>query len=176
MDLAWGLRYCQQRFRIDPAGLSEQIPTSTCLENFMRSITRAILTAATLSVALVTVPSSAQANLLVNGSFEDFASTNPPLYSDRNIDSTPGWTQILAGVDLMHNLQTYSVIDASDGLQFLDLNKSVVRSNGGIYQTVAATSGTTYSLTLDSVAWYPTSRGGSLRYELYDPVSATFLL
>ena len=59
------------------------------------------------------------------------------------------------------------------GVQFLDMNQAGVL--GGIYQTVAAAVGTSYHLTLDSTAWATNLIGGTLGYELYDPMSSIVL-
>jgi hypothetical protein len=41
-------------------------------------------------------------NLLINGSFEVVDASAPP-FVVRSFSSTPGWAQILDGVDLTHN-------------------------------------------------------------------------
>ena len=46
------------------------------------------------------------------------------------------------------------LVDASDGVQFLDMNQAGVL--GGLFQVVAATVGNSYHLTLDTTAWATT--------------------
>ena len=114
---------------------------------------------------------SAQANLLINGSFEAVDASASPFFI-RSFASTPGWTQFNDGVDLIHNDYTQPppvLLDASDGVQFLDMNQ--LGALGGLFQVVAATPGLRYTLTLDATAWATNSLGGTLGYELYDPVS-----
>lgn len=69
---------------------------------------------------------TAHANLLVNGSFEAVSAQASPFYL-RSFASTPGWTQYANGVDLIHNNYTQGpavLVDASDGVQFLDMNQA----------------------------------------------------
>lgn len=129
-------------------------------------------TALTLALALV---GSAHANLLTNPSFEAVDASASPYYI-RSFASTPGWAQFGDGVDLIHNNYTQGppvLVDASDGVQFLDMNQA--RLLGGIRQEVAVTAGTTYQLSLDTTAWATNARGGTLGYELYDPASGNVL-
>lgn len=139
---------------------------------------------ASLSVALfATLASVAHAapNLLVNGSFEDRVITIDDTcqgspWCVRSSASTPGWTQEADGVDLLHNNYSQGpavLVDASDGVNFLDLNQA--GSLGGLSQTVAASVGQQFHLSLDSTAWATNSRGGSIRYELFDPTSSSVL-
>lgn len=115
---------------------------------------------------------SARADFLINGSFESVdASTFP--YFIRSNTSTPGWTQFGDGVDLIHNLFSSTLLPASDGSQFLDMNQS--GSLGGILQVVSANVGVTYRLELDTAAWATNSIGGTIGYQLYDPASSTIL-
>lgn len=135
----------------------------------LQCLYRTALSVVILSVGFVSMVSSAQANLLVNGSFEAVDASASPYYI-RNFASTPGWTQYGDGVDLIHN--TYAqhpavLVTASDGVQYLDMNQAGLL--GGIYQAVAATAGVTYRLSLDGAAWATNSVGGTLGYELYDP-------
>jgi hypothetical protein len=114
-------------------------------------------------------------NLLINGSFEVVDASAPPFFI-RSSSSTPGWTQILDGVDLTHNDYTQGpavLLDASDGVQFLDLNQ--VGSLGGLEQVVVATVGLTYRLDLDTAAWAQNAIGGTIGYELFDPRTAAVL-
>jgi len=114
-------------------------------------------------------------NLLENGSFEAVDASAAP-FTIRSSDSTPGWQQILDGVDLIHNDNTQGppvLVDASDGVQFLDMNQQ--GKLGGIQQIVDATSGSTYRLELDATAWAQNAIGGAITYELYDPASGTQL-
>lgn len=127
-------------------------------------------------------PAAAQ-NLLTNGSFETrvVTATDTCLgaaWCVRSSASTPGWTQFGDGVDLIHNNYTQSpgfdvLVDASNGVNFLDMNQQ--GSLGGIFQVVSATAGQLFHLSLDTTAWAINSRGGTLGYQLYDPVSGTIL-
>jgi hypothetical protein len=114
-------------------------------------------------------------NLLINGSFEVVDASAPP-FVIRSFSSTPGWTQILDGVDLTHNDYTQGppvLLDASDGVQFLDMNQ--LGNIGGIEQVVVATLGLSYRLDLDTAAWAQNAIGGTIGYELYDPHNAAVL-
>jgi PEP-CTERM motif/Protein of unknown function (DUF642) len=133
------------------------------------------------SALILSAPVSA-ANLLTNGSFEarivtaaDVTNPGGP-WSVRDFASTPGWTQILDGVDLIHNnyAQGPSVlVDASDGVNFIDMNQTGLI--GGLEQIVAAVTGQSYTLTLDTTAWATNAIGGTIGYELFDPTSAAIL-
>lgn len=128
---------------------------------------RTLLLTVTLGLAMIATPS--HANLLVNPSFEAVDASAAPFFI-RDFSSTPGWTQIFDGVDLIHNSYTQGptvLVDASDGVQFLDMNQA--NAIGGIQQVVAAITGTTYRLELDTTAWAQNSLGGTIGYELYDP-------
>jgi hypothetical protein len=132
-----------------------------------------------LSKAILTLIALAGAchagNLLTNGSFEAVDASASP-YFIRSFSSTPGWTQYGDGVDLVHNSYTQGpavLVDASDGVQFLDMNQAGLI--GGIYQIVNVDAGTAYHLSLDSAAWATNGIGGTLGYELYDPISTTVL-
>lgn len=124
------------------------------------------------AVAVAFIP----ANLLTNGSFEQVQVTGEPWFI-RSFSSLPGWTQIGDGVDLVHNNYEQPtlpvLVDASDGVQFLDMNQA--GALGGVEQTVTATAGTVYTLKLDATAWATNSRGGTLGYALYDPASGQTL-
>lgn len=114
---------------------------------------------------------TAQASLLINGSFEAVDASAPP-FEVRTPSNTPGWTHTGDGVDLYHNNYTQPpaiavLVDASHGVQFLDMNQAGLL--GGIEQVVAATSGDLYRLRLDSTAWAINSIGGTIRYELFNP-------
>ena len=108
-------------------------------------------------------------NLLTNGSFEAFDASAPPFMVTSG-NSTPGWKQLLDGVDVVHNSYTQGprvLVDASEGVQFLDLNQ---RGHvGGLEQVVNATVGATYKLEVDLVAWAENGIGGTVTYELFDP-------
>lgn len=120
-------------------------------------------------------PSTQSQNLLINGSFEAVDASSPP-FMITSSNSTPGWKQILDGVDLVHNNFTQGppvLLDASAGVQFLDMNQ---RGHfGGIEQVVNATVGATYKLQLDTAAWAQNAIGGTIGYELYDPSTGTSL-
>jgi hypothetical protein len=120
---------------------------------------------------------------LINGSFEarvvtaaDVTNPGGP-WSVRSFSSTPGWTQILDGVDLINNNYMQGnaavLVHASDGVNYLDMNQTGLL--GGLEQVVAATVGTSYQLTLDTCAWATNSIPGTFGYELYDPTSAAVL-
>jgi hypothetical protein len=133
---------------------------------------RIFMMAATMLGALA---APAHANLLTNGSFEAFQITGAPWFA-RSFSSTPGWTQYGDGVDLIHNNYTQGpavLVDASDGVQFLDMNQA--GAIGGLFQVVGATAGTTYNLSLDATAWATNARGGTIGYQLYDPTSNAVL-
>ena len=117
------------------------------------------------------------ANLLTNGSFESVDASAPPYFITSSL-STPGWTQYLDGVDLVHNSYTQPspldvLVAASDGVQFLDMNQA--NPIGGLFQEVSVETGASYHLSLDTTAWAVNSRGGTIGYELYDPISTTIL-
>ena len=146
--------------------------------NFLVSrATVATMITATLSLLMPVAPARAQVNLLVNPSFEAFDASAPPFFI-RSFASTPGWTQFGDGVDLIHNSYTQPppvpvLVDASDGVQFLDMNQA--NFLGGVEQIVSSLIGTTYRLDLDTVAWAQNSIGGTLGYQLYDPTSSVIL-
>lgn len=132
-----------------------------------------LLSAALLALAGSTLP--AHANLLTNPSFEAVDASASPFFI-RSFASTPGWTQFLDGVDLIHNSYTQApavLVDASNGVQFLDMNQGGVL--GGIQQIVTATTGINYRLELDATAWATNARGGTLGYQLFDPTSTAIL-
>jgi hypothetical protein len=126
--------------------------------------------------ALITVAApAAHANLLTNGSFEQVSAAASPFFI-RSFASTPGWTQFGDGVDLIHNNYTQGptvLVDASDGVQFLDMNQG--GSLGGIRQVVDCIAGVSYRLDLDTCAWAQNSIPGTIGYELYDPISSAVL-
>ena len=127
-------------------------------------------------------PGGSGANLLINGSFEANQLTAADscqvfAWCERSFSSTPGWTQILDGVDLINNNYQQNsapvLVHASDGVQFLDMNQAGVL--GGIEQVVTVNVGTNYRLTLDACAWATNSVPGTIGYELYDPASSAVL-
>jgi hypothetical protein len=131
----------------------------------------AMLTIVAGLLLLSAAPAGAQVNLLTNPSFEAVNASASPFFI-RNFSSTPGWTQFGDGVDLIHNNYTQGpavLVDASDGVQFLDMNQA--GALGGIQQVVSALTGATYRLTLDTTAWATNSIGGTIGYQLFDPVS-----
>jgi hypothetical protein len=97
----------------------------------------------------------------------------------RSFASTPGWTQILDGVDpIQNNYQNdfaagVVLVRASDGVNYGDMNQAGIL--GGLEEVVAATSGATYVLTLDTCGWVNNSVPGTIGYELYDPASSMTL-
>ena len=79
-------------------------------------------------------------------------------------------------MDVTHNNFTQAppvLLDASDGVQFLDMNQ--LGHLGGLEQEVNATAGATYKLELDAAAWAENGIGGTIAYELYDPSTGTSL-
>ncbi|WP_394760717.1 PEPxxWA-CTERM sorting domain-containing protein [Phenylobacterium sp.] len=48
-------------------------------------------------------------------------------------------------------------------------------SLGGLFQTVGATAGQQFQLSLDTAAWVTNGIGGTIGYQLYDPTSNTVL-
>jgi hypothetical protein len=130
-----------------------------------------------LAIAVFGFTSSCFASsLLINGSFEEIAVTGEPWYV-RDFNSLPGWTQYADGVDLVHNnyLQGPAVlVDAQDGVQFLDMNGA--NQNGGIFQDVAVTIGNTYHLTLYTAGWATNGLDAQIAYDLYDVDSNTVLV
>ncbi|HEV2569142.1 PEPxxWA-CTERM sorting domain-containing protein [Sphingomonas sp.] len=129
--------------------------------------------AATAALGVLAAPASA--NLLTNGSFETPQITGAPWFI-RSFASTPGWTQFADGVDLIHNNYTQGpavLVDASDGVQFLDMNQA--GAIGGLFQVVGVTAGQMYNLSLDTTAWATNSRGGTIGYDLFDPNSNVVL-
>lgn len=128
------------------------------------------------AIALLSMAGTCSAaNLLTNGSFETVDASASP-YVISSFASTPGWTQYGDGVDLVHNSYTQAptvLVNASDGVQFLDMNQA--GALGGIFQEVAVNAGLTYHLSLDSVAWATNGIGGTLGFQLYDPISTTVL-
>jgi len=88
--------------------------------------------------------SAANANLIVNGSFED-SGLNPssswiPMSGGDN--SITGWTTFGAGIDYLG-----TIIVASDGDRSIDINNTT--SGGGIAQSFATTAGWIYTVEFD---------------------------
>lgn len=141
------------------------------------------LLAAAAAIGLSATAPAEAANLLINGSFE----TRVVMASDlcqggawcvRDFASTPGWTQIFDGVDLVNNNYVQApgfevLVDASDGINFLDMNQA--NAIGGIEQTVGATIGQVFTLSLDTTAWARNAIGGIIGYELYNPGDGSIL-
>jgi len=137
------------------------------------------------SACLLLGASSASAsNLLTNGSFEERVVTandvcNPGgPWCVRDVLSTPGWTQYGDGVDLIHNNYVQAeplpvLVDASDGVNFLDMNQA--STLGGLFQVVNAIAGANYTLSLDVTAWVVNGIGGKVGYDLYNPYTNTVL-
>lgn len=125
------------------------------------------------SVALFAVLGGAiaNANLLVNGSFEADDASAPPYYVRYTGATNPtAWTQFNNGVDLVHNLYTQLptiLLSAQDGIQFVDMNAGEPGLFGGLYQDVAVTPGQMYHLSLYAGRWAENS-AGLLTYSLID--------
>jgi hypothetical protein len=127
----------------------------------------------------------AQANLLVNPSFEQPALTAASTCDGgtpwclKGTANTPGWTQSGNGVTVIHNNYLGGVnppilVTASNGVQYLDMNQ-VGGQNGGIRQIVATTPGQSYQLSLDIAAWASNAVGASVAYGLFDGQTGNFL-
>ncbi|MBV9889623.1 MAG: hypothetical protein JO090_01895, partial [Rhizobacter sp.] len=125
-----------------------------------------ILLASAFLAAGSAASSAHAANLLTNGSFEDRVVTAADTcqglpYCVRSFTSTPGWTQFGDGVDLINNNYTQPppvLVSAFDGVNFLDMNQAGLL--GGLFQTVSATVGEQFHLSLETTAWATNSRGG----------------
>ena len=89
-----------------------------------------------LLLALVTLPTFANANLVTNGSFESNVQANGTwgIYSNLN-----GWT---GSAELRNNVAG----EASDGLNFVELDTT---SNSSIFQMINTTAGSIYQLSFD---------------------------
>ena len=102
-----------------------------------------------LVLAILSI-SSASANLLTNGSFEN-ASINP---GAGFIEVLPGQTSI-TGWDVVtedvHYMGTFW--EASDGIRSIDLD-GVIGSSGGVSQTFSTVAGTQYEVTFDMAGNY----------------------
>jgi hypothetical protein len=134
---------------------------------------------------LLATASTAQANLLVNPSFELPALTAASTCDGgtpwclKGSGNAPGWTVTGNGVTVIHNnylggANPPILVTASDGVQYLDMNQAGGQ-NGSIYQMVAATPGLDYQLSLDAAAWATNAVGAAVAYELTDPVSGFVL-
>lgn len=146
-------------------------------------MTKHLLFAATTAIGLAATSPAQAANLLTNGSFEARIVTASDLcqgaaWCVRDFASTPGWTQILDGVDLIHNNYVQPpgfevLVDPSDGFNFLDMNQA--NFIGGLQQTVSATVGQFFTLSLDTTAWAKNAIGGIVGYELFNPGDGAIL-
>lgn len=120
---------------------------------------RRLVAAAAVVLPLAALGSAAQANLLVNGSFEDGAFVNQ---GNQTMSLAPGssvingWT-VLTDATAWINAGNPFGLAASDGNRFLDLtNYSAGAPFAGLSQTIATTAGATYTLSFDlggSNAW-----------------------
>lgn len=128
-----------------------------------------ILAAPTSALALaigLTVPAPASANLLTNGSFEDttnfdansgndtmvLCSTSGCPYTPGSSTSITGWTVIGREIAWIGPTNPYSgsASYASNGNYFLDLTAyNNGAPYGGVSQTIATTSGSSYQLSFD---------------------------
>jgi hypothetical protein len=77
--------------------------------------------------ALLSAPALAQANLVVNGSFEDYATVTPGTWSIFN--SSYGWTTGSNGIEIRNAVEG----TAADGARFAELDTTV---NSWISQTI----------------------------------------
>lgn len=130
-------------------------------------------------------PAQAATNLLANPSFEQPALTAADTCDGgtpwclKGTLNTPSWTQFGDGVSLIHNNYLGGVnppvlLVASDGVQYLNMAQ-VGNQLGGVFQTVAVTTGQQYSLSLDAAAWATNAVGAQVQYQLYDPTSSAVL-
>lgn len=102
-----------------------------------------------ITLALLSI-SSANANLLTNGSFED-ASINP---GASFIAVFPGQTSITGWdvvVEDVHYMGTFW--EASDGIRSIDLD-GLTNSSGAVSQTFSTVAGTQYNVTFDMAGNY----------------------
>lgn len=128
---------------------------------------------------LVIGSSAAQANLVVNGSFEH--GIEPGLFINLLGGSTAitGWVVTGSKIDYVG-----SIWQASDGSRSLDLDGSTLpQANGGVAQTFATTPGVAYTVTFDMAgnpANTPTlkpmrvSAAGQSQDFMFDITGATF--
>jgi Ca2+-binding RTX toxin-like protein len=97
-------------------------------------------------------------NLLVNGSFERLSVT---FGSSAVLSSISGWTAIPGGqIEIWNNIGT---VHASDGGQNLELDYA--GDHDGLYQDVSTTFGTSYALTLETMA-RPLAGGVTCSFEV----------
>lgn len=153
------------------------------VHRFLEKLLSKITSLAVVLIATLAGAANAAPNLLVNGSFEDRVVTvndtcQGASWCVRSFSSTPGWTQFLDGVDLINNNYASNpgpmvLVNASAGVNFLDMNQA--NALGGLFQTVAASAGQKFHLSLDTTAWATNARGGTIGYELYDPASSAVL-
>ncbi len=91
-----------------------------------------------LALALLSVTGLANANLIVNGSFEAPTQT-PGTYGTYFGTSVPGWVAGTNGIEVRNNLFG----TAEDGVNFVELDTF---ANSNMSQTVTTTAGVLYSL------------------------------
>jgi hypothetical protein len=116
----------------------------------MRSTTRALHVVLSIGTALLA--SASQANLLVNGSFEDGNFVNPGNATmSLPIGSTAisGWTTVGDTLAWIGTGNPWG-LTANDGARFLDLTDLAAGAPfGGVTQAVATTPGASYLLSFD---------------------------
>jgi len=103
-------------------------------------------------VAIAGCAVSANANLLVNGSFEDgtFVPNSDNTMTLGVGDTTmPGWTVVTNSIAWIADPNDFSDISASDGDKSLDLTGYSSNPYGGVMQTFATTVGVTYTVSFD---------------------------
>ena len=112
-----------------------------------------------LAVGLLSSASSAQANLLINGSFESGAFVNQgadTMVLEAGSTVITAWAVITDDTAWIGPSNTWG-LTASDGDYFLDLTSYLAGAPfAGMSQTIATTPGATYSLSFDlgsSTAW-----------------------
>lgn len=108
------------------------------------------LTSTAILTSLLTLAGAAQANLIVNGSFEQ--GTFSPVIADHFVDLNPGDTK-LTGWAVQegrkanwHRAENFNVSPAQDGRYMVDLNDTSGGNTAGLYQIFNTTAGSTYSL------------------------------
>lgn len=109
-----------------------------------------------LGLAATAIVPAAQANLIVNASFEQPAGIGYAAYGP-GVTAITGWTTTRSGVEWFN---TAGWGPAPDGLMVVDL-ANYVYSSGGIKQTFATTPGETYSVAFSAGNYYGFGRTGT---------------
>jgi Protein of unknown function (DUF642)/PEP-CTERM motif len=125
---------------------------------------------AAIGAAALALSGAAQANLLVNGSFElGTVTTAGYEYLNPGATAMSGWTVVADNLLWFHTSYTDSsgTLAASDGAKFLDLTATSANCTpcGGVEQTIATTAGVSYTLAFDL--------GSSSTYLIPSTIAAT---